>query len=168
MNDTHAGVTQPDKLLQVRPAFLLAFLSFSVIVVCLITVSAHPNHALKRLFLSLAALALALGWFFLIKDWRSICPWRAWVALITTIYATISLPVFLFEMNQIYWLALNPMHRRFSAYVSPWVHSSGNGLLLVFLGLVGSFYARGRSRIALIIANTFLLVLRFWTIRWVF
>ena len=84
-------------------------------------------------------------------------PGGSLIALAAAIYLVVSLPVFFFELSQIRWLMLHPMRSWISVYVRPWVHW---GFTLIFFGIVGSFLARGRARIALVIGSVLLLDLR--------
>ncbi|HZR63971.1 MAG TPA: hypothetical protein VFA85_02430 [Terriglobales bacterium] len=119
----------------------------------------HGNHILKRVFLLLACLALVSGWFFLLKDREPNSLWRASITLLTSVYLTASLPVFFFELSQMRWLMRDSMHRVFSAYAWLWVHWGSHGFLQVFLGVVGSFFGRGRARIAFLTGSVLLMIL---------
>jgi hypothetical protein len=164
----HAGSALVDRknLFRVRPIFLIAFAAF--LAVTTFSDIMHGSHILKRVFLLSATLALASGWFFLLRDHEPNSSWRASIALLTSIYLTVSLPVFLFEMSQFRWLARHPMHRVFSLYVWPWVHGGLDGLIPVFLGVVGSFFGRGRARTAFVVGSTLLLILWAATFTWVY
>jgi hypothetical protein len=126
------------------------------------------SYILKRAFLISASAAIATGWFFLFKDHEPNSTWRVWLAGITSVYLTVCLPAFLFEMSQIKWLMLHPMHRLFSMYVSPWVHFGFQGLLFVAGGVLGSLFGRGRARVAFLVGATLLLILRIAIGDWVY
>jgi hypothetical protein len=148
---------------RVRPIFLLAFAAFLAVITLPDVV--RGGHTLKRVFLLLATVALASGWFFLLNDRDPNSAWRRFVALTTSVYLTMSVPAFLFEMSQIRWLIRHPMHRVFSIYVWPWARW---GFLLVFLGVVGSFLGCGRARVAFILASVLLTILWAATGTWAY
>lgn len=158
---TPAGIDRK-KLFRVRPIFLVACAAFLAVISLPDVV--HGSHVLKRVFLLMASLALVSGWFFLLRDREPNSAWRAVIALTTSVYLTVSVPVFLFEMSQIKWLMRHPMNRVFAIYVWPWVHW---GFLLVLLGVVGSFFGRGRARIAFFVGSILLTILWAATGTWV-
>ncbi len=157
MNSSNPAMYRRE-LFRVRPIFLLACATL-VAVVALPDV-VHGSHILKRVFLLLAGLALASGWFFLLSDREPNSAWRAWIALLTSVYLTVSLPVFLFELSQIKWLMHHPHHYMFEMYVWPWVRWGDQGYLPVLLGVAGSFLGRGRARMAFVVGSILLLILR--------
>ena len=165
MGDVNTAGINRKSSFRVRPGFLLACATFLGVVALPGVVS--DSYSLKRLFLLVAALAVASGWFFLLRDREPNPAWRALIALVTSVYLTVSLPVFLFEMAQIKWLMRNPWNRAFSFYVWPWVHWGYNGVILVFLGVAGSFLGRGRARIAFLVGSILLLILRGATSTWI-
>lgn len=162
MNHAHPAGIDRKSLFRVRPIFLIACAAFLAVITLPGVV--HGSHILKRVFLLLATLALLSGWFFLLRDREPNSTWRALIALITSVYLTVSVPVFLFEMSQIKWLMRHPMNRVFAIYVWPWVHW---GVLLVLLGVVGSFFGRGRARIAFLVGSVSLMILWAATGTWV-
>jgi len=147
-------------LFSVRRSFLLACAAFLVVMV--LPNVAEGRHTVQLVFLVLAALAIASGWFFLLKYREPNSTWRALIALITSVYLTVSIPVFFFELSQIRWFTRHP---GFSMYARPWVHW---GYVFVYLGVAGAFLGRGRSRIAFVVASTLLMILWEGTGTWVF
>ena len=149
----------------VRAGFLLAGASLAATLA--LPGLIRSSHALKMLFLLLAALALGLGWFFLLRERKPNSSGRASIAFVTSVYLTLSLPVFLFEMSQWRWLVRHPLRRVFSIYVWPWAHWGYGGLIQVFLGVVGSFFGHGRARIAFVTGSVLLMILWASTGDWV-
>jgi hypothetical protein len=142
-------------LFRVRPRFLLACAAF--IVALILPDAISGNLALQRSFLLLASIAIVAGWFFLLKYRDQNSRRRAWVALITSVCLTASVPVFYYELSPIRWIMHHPM---FSNYVRPWVHWGYQGYLPVVWGVVGSFFGRGRARIAFLVGSILLWILR--------
>lgn len=114
------------------------------------------SHIMKRVVLFIAALAIFLGWFLLVRDGELKTTWRSVAALSASIYLVVSLPVFVFEMSQIKWLMRHPWHHWFSIYVRPWVHW---GYAFIILSIIGSFLGRGRARTAFVTGSSLLFVL---------
>jgi hypothetical protein len=147
-------------LFHVRPAFILA--CAALLGAIILPDALNGRHAAQRSVLLLASLAVALGWYFLLRYREPTRTWRALIALVTSAYLTASLPVFLFELSQIRWLMRHPWP---SMYVMPWVRW---GYLLVLWGVVGSLVGRGRARIAFVVAGVLLMILRASMGTWVF
>jgi hypothetical protein len=145
-------------LFRVRPTFLLACVVF--LIAFFLPDTIRGRHVVQRAFLVLASLAIVSGWFFLLKYREANSTWRTLVALVTSVYLTASVPVFLFEMSQIRWLMRHPFHHTFEMYVWPWVHWGYQGYVPVLLGVAGSFLGRGRARIAFVGGSILLLILR--------
>ena len=150
----------------VHRGYLIAFIM--TIAVFTLPGVVSDSYILKRIFLLAACMSLLLGWVFLLKEREGHSAWRRWIALATSLYLTASLPVFLFEMSQIKWLMRHPWHRFFSAWVWPWVRFGYQGYLLVLLGVLGSFFGRGRARTAFLVSSILLLILRASTGTWVY
>jgi len=153
------------RLSHVRPIFLFASAAFLAVVTMPGVV--RGSHTLKRICLWSAALLILLGWCFLVKDRPPNSLWRKLIALTTSAYLTVSLPVFLFEMSQMKWFMRHPMRHAFDLYVWPWVHWGYGGILPVFLGVVGSLFGRGRARVAFLFASTLQMILWAATVTWV-
>ena len=136
---------------QLRPAVLVGCtLLFAVAVLPIIF--SHKYYAQLGLLLA-ACVCVVLGWFFLVRDRQWDAKWRGWIALVTSVYLTLSIPGFLIEFSSINWL----MHAHWaSIYVRPWVHW---GFIYVYLSVAGSFLGRGRTRIAFVLASVLLMVL---------
>jgi hypothetical protein len=152
--------TNLEALPLVRPAFVLAGVAFLIVLLLPSLIASWP--VLQRGTLALAAVAVGSGWVLLVKD-RSEpkSRWRAWISLATAAYLTASMPTVFFELSQWKWLR----HPAASIYVRPWVHW---GYSLMLLGVLGSFCARGRARVALVIGSVVLLSLRASMGTWVF
>ena len=165
---TRGGITQ-GRWFSVRSSFLVA-LSVCVaapVVAVYLSYVISPSHNLKMAVWALASGAVLTGWFFLFNDHTPNDTLRTWIAVATSIYLTASLPTFLFEISPFRWFAFNPMHREFSMYVSPWIYGGFHGLFLVLAGVAGSFFGRGRARIAFLISSVLLLILWAATMPWV-
>ncbi len=150
------------RLVRVRPVFLAG--CAAIVAVLILPSTIAQSHILKSAVLLLAALAILGGWLLLLNDHAPKTTWRALIAVIASVYLVISLPVFLFEMSQIKWLMRHPWHHWLSMYVRPWVHW---GYTLVFIGVILSFFGRGRARIAFVTGSVLLMVLRFAMGTWV-
>jgi len=161
MNST-GQVVDRESPLRIRPKFL-AVCAAVVVVLILPDLIAH-SHILARLVLLLATLAILTGWFLLLAGSDPKTNWRALIALITSIYLLISLPVFLFELSPWRWFVRHPWHSWFSMYAMPWVRW---GYIFVFLSVICSFLGRGRARIAFVTGSVLLMSLRA-TGNWVF
>jgi hypothetical protein len=164
MSTAITGEPNRKGLLHVRPIFFFASGVFLAVVTLPDVV--RGSHTLRRICLWSAALLILLGWYFLVKDRTPNSAWRKLIALITSVYLTVSLPVFLFEMSQMKWFMRHPMHHAFALYVRPWVHWGYGGILPVFLGVVGSFFGRGRARVAFLFASTLQMILWAATVTW--
>jgi hypothetical protein len=152
--------TKQEAFLRVRPAFVLVCVA--VLFVIFVPDVIARRLVLQRLLLVLAAIAIGLGWFFLLN--RQDHPnggWRAWTSLVTAAYLTASIPTVFFELSQGRWLR----YPAASMYVRPWVHWSYS---LLCLGILGSFVAQGRARMALVVGSIALLILRASMGAWVF
>ena len=139
-------------LFRVRPAFLLCCAIF--LLVLILPDAIHGRKEVQRSLLVVASLALVSGWFFLWKYREPNQTWRAVIALIASLYLTVSLPIFFFEAAPMRWMG---RHYLISMYAWPWAHW---GYTLVFFGVAGSFLGRGRARLAFAIGATLLMVLR--------
>jgi hypothetical protein len=135
-----------------RPAFLFGCAIF-LLVFFIPGIVAHKAHA-QRVLLGLAIVAIISGWFFLLTHRESNSRWRSAVALAASIYLTMSLPAFAYELSSFNWLL---HHHAPLLYIWPFVHW---GYLLALFGLLGSFFGRGRARIAFVIASTVLMIIR--------
>jgi len=154
MNSTNPTVTRTT-LFSVRATFVVACVA--LLVVLFLPAAIMGKHAVQRTVLVLAAVAVLSGWYFLVKYRERCSPWRTVITLVTSVYLTASIPVFLFELSQVRWLM---HHRMLSLYTRLWVHQGSQGYLLVFAGVVGSFMGSGRSRIAFILGSILLMILR--------
>ena len=156
-------------LFYVRPGFFLALGTF---VATLLAVIYLPDFVVggnlrKIICLSLATLALLAGWLFLLTDHQPNRPWRAGIAMITSVYLTLSVPTFFIEISALHWLVFHPLHREFFMYVYPWVRWGYHGILFIFGGMVGALFGRGRARVAFYIGSVLLLILYFATSPWI-
>ncbi len=136
----------------VRPAFLFGCAIF-LLVFFIPGAVAHKAYP-QRLLLGLAVAAIISGWFFLLTHREPNSRWRWLVASAASIYLTISLPAFAYELSPFNWWL---HHRAPLLYIWPFVHW---GYLLALFGLIGSFFGRGRARIAFVIASTVLMIIR--------
>jgi len=136
----------------VRPGFLLGCAIF-LMVFFLPGALWNKLYAQRALF-ALATVAILSGWFFVLLSPESNSRWRSVIALVASIYLTISLPAFAYELSPFYWWL---HHRAPLFYIWPFVHW---GYALTLLGLIGSFFGRGRARIAFVIASTVLVIIR--------
>jgi hypothetical protein len=157
-----------NKWFYIRPRFLAAlslWIAVPVVVIYFGILVSH-NHVLKMFIWMSSILALLTGWYFLLKDHEPHSRWRAWIALITSIYLAASLPTFLFEISPFRWFVIHPMHREFSGYVLPWIYW-GRGSIFVLAGVAGSLCGRGRARAAFLLTSVLLLTLWFATMPWI-
>ncbi|HEV7218401.1 MAG: hypothetical protein ACHP8A_02855 [Terriglobales bacterium] len=138
-----------EKLFRVRPRFLLG--CAICLLVLILPAAIDGRSMVQRLVLVVASLAIACGWVFLWKYREPNQTWRALIALVSSLYLTISPPVFLFELAPFRWFRGHPA---LSLYAGPWVHW---GYVLVLFGVAGSFFGRGRARIAFAVGATLLL-----------
>ena len=97
-----------------------------------------------------------------IEGWGPNQTWRNVIALVASLYLTISIPVFFFESSQMRWLG---RHHMLSMYAWPWAQW---GYALVLGGVVGSFFGRGRARVAFATGAILLLILRLGMGIWVY
>ncbi len=111
------------------------------------------RKVVQRLLLVVASLAIASGWFFVWKYREPNQTWRAVIALMASLYLTISPPIFFFESAPMRWMG---KHYLIAMYAWPWAHW---GYVLVFFGVAGSFLGRGRARLAFTTGATLLMVL---------
>jgi len=149
--------------LRVRPKFLLA--CAIVLIVVFLPEAISGRRLLRQTFLLAAAVAIILGWFFFLKNSKPSSGWRAFIAVVTSVYLTASLPVFLFESAQIKWLMGHPLREQ---YVHLWVHDGSQGFLQTLLAVVGSFFGTGRARVAFVTGSILLLILRLSMGTWVY
>ena len=117
---------------------------------------------MQQLFLLGPIVSIASGWFFLLKDRSPNQTWRNVIALVTSLYLMISIPVFFIESSQMRWLG---GHQMLSMYVWPWVQW---GYALVIGGVAGTFFGRGRARVAFATGAILLLILRLGMGIWVY
>ena len=144
--------TERKERFRVRPSFLLGCAIF-LLVIFLPGVFSNKAHA-QRVLLGVAIVAIISGWFFLLMRRESNDGWRAVVALAASIYLTISLPAFAYELAPFLWWL---HHRAPLLYIWPFVHW---GYALTLLGLIGSFFGRGRARISFVVASMALMIIR--------
>jgi len=136
----------------VRPVFLLG--CAVVLLVFFLPGALSHNAYAERVLLGFATGAILSGWFFLLLRPEPNSRWRSVIALVASIYLTMSLPAFAYELSPFYWW----MHHRSPVfYLWPFVHW---GYALPLFGLIGSFFGRGRARIAFVVAGTALMVIR--------
>src|SRR5581483_7229659 len=98
--------------------------------------------------------AIASGWLFFFASRVPNSTWPSLVAVITSIYLTLSLPTFFIEFSTVGWIVSHPW---VSAYVKPWANW---GLLLIVLAVVGSCFGRARARISFAAGSILLLTVR--------
>jgi hypothetical protein len=165
MNFINSAMDRTTKF-HVRPTFLMACIGFLVILV--LPDAIKGRYAVQQSFLIFAGLAVGTGWFFLLKYRKPNSKWRASIALVTSVYLTAFVPVFLFELSPIKWLMRHPHHYVFEMYARPWVHWGYQGYLPLLLSVVGSSLGRGWARMAFIMASVLLLVLRASMGTWVY
>ncbi len=139
---------------RVRPGFLLSCIA--LLAAFLLPDAIAHRHNLQLAFLAASGIATAFIWLFLMKEHIPGHPWRSWLAAITCLYLTASIPAFLIELRAT--VAGVIAHPWSSMYLRPWVHW---GMSLVLLGVVVSFFARGRTRVALVTGSILLLIVRF-------
>ena len=120
----------------------------------------HRYHAQLGLLVS-ATLCVVFGWmaFFRYREGESSL--RGRIALITSVYLTLSLPAFFIEFSPLLWF----VHAHWARiYVRPWIHW---GFVPIYLSVACAFFGRGRSRVAFILASTLLAVLWESMSRWI-
>jgi hypothetical protein len=158
-NSTNAH-TEPGSPFRVRPIFLLGCgVSLAVVI---LPEAFSGDRFLQLVLLGVATITVILGWLLLLIYPERNESWRSVISLITFLYLTLSIPVFLFESSQIKWIA---RHHSVSVYVRPWVHW---GHILVLGSIVGSFFGRGRARIAFVVGATLLAIIRLSMGVWVY
>jgi len=133
-----------------------------VLVVLILPNALTGRHLVQQLFLLGPIVSIASGWFFLLKDRSPNQTWRNVIALVTSLYLMISIPVFFIESSQMRWLG---GHQMLSMYVWPWVQW---GYALVIGGVAGTFFGRGRARVAFATGAILLLILRLGMGIWVY
>jgi hypothetical protein len=159
MNQLVATVGR-DGHFRVRPAVLIGCGILSAVVL-LPVVFAHRYHAQMGLLLFASACVIS-GWFVLVRYRELDSSWRARLALLTSVYLTVSVPGFFIEFSPITWF----MHAHWaSLYVRPWVHW---GFAFVYLSVAGSFLGRGRARVAFVLASVLLTILWESMGRWIY
>jgi hypothetical protein len=151
MNAINRSIELKDSF-RVRPLFLLTCIAIATLL--LLPDALRGQRTMQWLVFTSACLAIVLACFFYIRRRESNGNWRNLITVVTTICLIASTPVFFFEFSQVRWLMRGP--RWASFYVLPWVHW---GFLLIPLTVVGSFFGRGRVRIALVIASILLIAL---------
>ena len=138
-------------LFRVRPAFIVGCVVF--IVALLLPDAIARRVLIQRSFLAGASLAVAFGWWLLLRHREFRRGWRGAVTFLTALYLTASIPAFFFELSSFRLLLRHP---ELSIYLGPWVHW---GRILIFLPVVGSVCSRGQARIALVVGSVLLLIL---------
>ena len=146
-----------------RPKFLLG--CAIALVVIFLPAAISGRRLVQQSFLLSAAVAITSGWFLFLQYPEPNSRWRGAVAVLASVYLTASIPVFLFESAQIRWLMGHPLREH---YVHLWVHQGSQGYLPTLLGVVGSFFGRGRARVAFVVGSILLLILRLSMGAWVF
>lgn len=151
-------------LFHVRPGLLLLCAAFVLLVVS--SLGALPDLIRGSLFaqgaiLLVASAAIAVGWFCTAKYPEPNGTWRASIALITSVYLAVSIPAyFLAVFSTLGWLL---HHHVFWAFLRPWARW---GYVMVYMAFAGSFFGRGRARIAFVLGATLLLILWESTGKW--
>lgn len=149
----------PDGRFRVRPSVLIGCALLFAVVVLPILFS-HKYYAQMSLLLA-ASLCVISGWFALVRYRELDATWRGWIALLTSVYLTVSLPGFFIEFSPMMWFIRTHWAQ---IYVRPWIHW---GFIYVYLSVAGSFLGRGRARIAFVLASVLLLILWESMGRWV-
>jgi len=136
---------------QVRPRFLAGC---AAVLFILILPDAIKSAHLQRPVLLLGSLAIVLGWF-LWKPRESIPMGRSVIALAASLYVTLFAPVvfLMFFLHQP-WRYHALLVLRYAPSWHDW------SLVLACLCVAGSFFGRGRARIAFVVGSTLLLVLQ--------
>lgn len=139
-------------MLRVRPTFVLACVGVLTALILPGVIAGRP--VLQRAMLVLATITVGLGWVSLLSDPKPNLRWRSWISLVTAAYLTASVPAFFFELSPLRWFLRHP---GWAVYVGPWVHY---GYALMCLGILGSFCAQSRARVALLVGSIALVSLR--------
>lgn len=147
---------------KVRPGLLLLFVVVVALAICEKTgiatsLTSAPDPAKHAIFF-LAVISTACGWFLLWKEPSANGSKRKWLAIAGAAVLTISIGDYvLYTMVPVKYIIA--------------FHLSGvAGLLfrwqgaLVALGLIGPFFARDRSRLALVVGGTLIVLL--WNATW--
>jgi hypothetical protein len=140
MNVTNAAISKKG-FFGLRPVLLL-WCAVGLIVFFLPNVI-RGKYLLQCTILLIASMSVISGWLLLFTRGKPNNLWREIVVLITSVFLTSSIPVFLFELSQIRWLMRHPLHQVFSTYAWMWVKSPYNGYSLVLLNVFGSLLGRG-------------------------
>lgn len=119
--------------------------------------------------LLIASLLFLWGWFALLKYRELSQTWRGWVAVAPAAYLLLSVPAFFYELYGLiwvmrhHWITFEEWFGRY--YVIPWGHW---GFVLIFCGVVSSFFGRGKSRVAFVLGGTLLMILWASIPPWIF
>lgn len=151
MNVAYPTVQRTD-LFKTRPIFVLSCIA--LLVVFLLPNALKAHRTAQWVIFVAASAAILFGWFFHTIHPKPGSKSRQFIALLTSLYLTASIPAFFFEFSQVRWLMRGPHWA--SIYVRPWVHW---GFLLVYLGVVGAFFGRGYARTAFLTGSILLAVL---------
>jgi len=149
------------KPFRARTGFVL--LLVGLLMVIIVPELIHDRRFAQYLVLASASVAIASGWLFLIKYPEPNSRWRAWIALLTSIYLTASIPVYLFELSPIKWFW--NYHPVCSMYAMPWVRL---GSIPIFLAVAFCVLGRGRARIAFLVGSFLLVILWAGTSPWLY
>lgn len=160
MNSASSGIDRGKQLFRVRPNFILACIA--VLAVLGAPGAIRGSLPTQRLVLLFAGVSIASGWFFRFRDRTPNGTWRASIALVTSIYLTTSIPAYCLAFFASVWWVFQ--HHTFWIFLGPWATW---GHVLAYFGVAGSFFGRGRARIAFVVGSTLLMVLMESTGKWI-
>jgi hypothetical protein len=143
---------------RVRPGLLLFFIAFLFLWLCGLTtipgiLGKGPSIG-RIVALFVATVALTVGSLFLYRDSGSYHSLQMWVTLVAMISLAISIPTFVL-------FAMVTLRSLMSSHVLFVVSNILTRLREPLAGVawIGSFFGRGRSRLALVVGSTLMIVL---------
>ncbi len=148
---------------KVRPGLLLLFVVVVALATCEKTgiaasLTGVPETA-KRAILFLAAISTAYGWFLLWKEPNANGSKRKWLAIAAAALLTISIGDYvLYTVVPVKYILAFHLLSGVASLLFRWQGA------LAALGLIGPFFARDRSRLALVVGGTLIVLL--WNATW--
>jgi hypothetical protein len=148
---------------KVRPGLLLSFVVVLALAICEKTaiaasLTSGPETA-KRAILFLAAISTAYGWFLLWKEPNGNDSKRKWLTIAAAAVLTISIGDYVsYTVVPVKYILAFHLLSRVTDLLDRWQ------VALAALALIGPFFARGRSRLSLVVGGTLMLLL--WNAAW--
>jgi hypothetical protein len=88
-------------MFSVRPVFLL--FCTAVLAVVFMPDLFVRRHTAQSTLLLVAAVAVVLSWFYLAHHPEQAGGWGRWIAIATSVYLSLSIPVFFLELSPVRW-----------------------------------------------------------------